>query len=152
MTDWLYQVRNDINKLVDAIDYYDREIQEAKKEVSLRGSVEKHSRDMPGHVEHRFSQLQEIEAILEYLNIELKRMRSQKFRKFLEHYNRALSSRDAEKYIDSEQDIVDMHHLINEFAMVRNKMQGIIKSLDQKSFSINNLVKLRAAGFDDLNL
>jgi hypothetical protein len=31
-------------------------------------------------------------------------------------------------------------------------MQGIIKSLDQKSFSINNIVKLRAAGLDDLEL
>ena len=31
---------------------------------------------MPGIVEHRFNQLQEIEAILNYLNIELRRQGS----------------------------------------------------------------------------
>jgi uncharacterized protein YfdQ (DUF2303 family) len=152
MIDWLYQVRQNIGKIVDAIDFYNDEILSAKKEVSLKGSVEKHASELPGIVETRFSQLQEIESILEFLNIEHRKMRSQKFKKFLEHYNKTLSSRDAEKYVDSEVDIVDMQHLINEFAVVRNKMQGIIKALDQKSYAISNLIRLRVAGFDDMSI
>lgn len=152
MAGWLNIIRNDMSKIVDAIDFYENEIQDAKKDLSLKGSIEKHTRDMPGIVDYRFYQLQEIEAILEYLNIELRRIRSREFKKFLENYNRQLSSRDAEKYIDGVDEVVDMHHLVNEFALIRNKMQGIIKSLDQKSFSINNIVKLRAAGLDDVSL
>jgi uncharacterized protein YfdQ (DUF2303 family) len=152
MSGWLNKIRNDISNIVDAITYYETQIKEAKDELSLKGSIEKHTRDMPGIVEYRFYQLQEIEAILEYLNIELRKTRSKEFKKFLEHYNRQLSSRDAEKYVDGVDEVVDMQHLINEFALVRNRMQGIIKSLDQKSFSINNIVKLRAAGLDDLEL
>lgn len=152
MSGWLTKVRSNISNIVDAISYYEEQIQEAKVELSLSGSIEKHTRDMPGIVEYRFYQLQEIEAILEYLNIELRKLRSSEFKKFLEHYNRQLSSRDAEKYVDGVDAVVDMQHLINEFALVRNRMQGIIKSLDQKSFSINNIVKLRAAGLDDLEL
>ena len=64
---------------------------------------------MPGIVEERFGQLQQLEAILEYLNIELRRLRSKTFKKFLENYNRALSSRDAEKYVDGEDDVVDIN-------------------------------------------
>jgi hypothetical protein len=45
-----------------------------------------------------------------------------------------------------------MTHLINEFALVRNSMQGIIKALEQKSFSINNIIKLRAAGLENIEL
>lgn len=152
MAGWLNTIRNDMSRIVDAIDFYENEIQDAKEELSLKGSIEKHTRDMPGIVDYRFYQLQEIEAILEYLNIELRRIRSREFKKFLENYNRQLSSRDAEKYIDGVDEVVDMHHLINEFALIRNKMQGIIKSLDQKSFSINNIVKLRTAGLDDVSL
>lgn len=152
MSGWLNIIRNDMSRIVDAIDFYENEIQDAKEELSLKGSIEKHTRDMPGIVDYRFYQLQEIEAILEFLNIELRRIRSREFKKFLENYNRQLSSRDAEKYIDGVDEVIDMHHLVNEFALIRNKMQGIIKSLDQKSFSINNIVKLRTAGLDDVSL
>ena len=53
---------------------------------------------MPGIVEHRFNQLQEVEAILEFLNIQLRKKRSEMFRKYTESYNRALSDRSAEIY------------------------------------------------------
>lgn len=152
MSGWLQAIRNDMNNIVHAISHYEKEISDARKDISLLGSVEKNARDMPGIVEYRFYQLQEIEAILEYLNIELRKMRSHSFKKFLEHYNKQLSSRDAEKYIDGEPDIVDMTHLINEFALVRNSMHGIIKALEQKSFSINNIIKLRASGLENIEL
>jgi len=152
MSGWLQKIRNNMNSIIDAISYYEKEISDARSDITLSGSIEKNARDMPGIVEYRFYQLQEIEAILEYLNIELRKMRSHSFKKFLEHYNKQLSSRDAEKYIDGEPDIVDMTHLINEFALVRNSMHGIIKALEQKSFSINNVIKLRTAGLENIEL
>lgn len=149
---WFKQVRADISQLVPAIDYYEQQLAEARLECGLRGNVEKHSRDMPGIVEHRFNQLQEIEGILEYLNIELRKKRTEHYKKFLEHYNRALSSRDAEKYVDGVDEVVDLQHIVNEFALVRNKFMGLIKALDAKQFQINNIVKLRAAGLEDVSL
>jgi hypothetical protein len=118
----------------------------------MKGNLERLSREMPGIVEYRFNQLQEIEAILEHLNIELRKLRSTVFRKFTEHYNKALSSRDAEKYIDGEDEVVDFNHLINEFALLRNKFHGLVKALDAKQFQINNIVKLRVAGLEDVGL
>ena len=104
---------------------------------------------MPGIVEYRFNQLQEIEAILNYLNIELRRLRSSFFKKYLENYQRALSSRDVEKYVDGEADVVDYEKLVNEFALIRNNYLGILKALDQKQWQITNIVKLRVAGMED---
>ena len=75
-----------------------------------------------------------------------------KNKKFLENYNRALSSRDAEKYVDGEQDVVDMDKIINEFALLRNQWLGITKGLDQKQWQITNIVKLRVAGMEDANI
>lgn len=152
MSDWFSAIRRDISKIVEAISFYEKELDQARIETSLKGSIEKHSRDMPGVVEYRFNQLQEIEAILEYLNIEMKKEKSKQFRKFLEHYNRSLSSRDAEKFAEGTKEVVDMQHIINEFALVRNKFIGITKALDAKQFQINNIVKLRAAGLEDVSL
>lgn len=149
---WYYKVSNDISKIPDAIAYFESELDDARLEVKLKGNVEKAASQMPGIVEHRFNQLQEIEAILEYLNIELRKLRSVYFKKYLENYQRALSSRDVEKYVDGEADVVNYSRLINEFALVRNKWLGILKGLDQKQWQITNIVKLRVAGMEDATL
>jgi len=149
---WYHKVSNDISKIPDAIQYFESEMIDARVEVKIKGSIERAAAEMPGLVEHRFNQLQEIEAILNYLNIELRKLRSSFFKKYLENYQRALSSRDVEKYVDGESAVVDYELLINEFALLRNKWLGILKALDQKQWQITNVIKLRVAGMDDASL
>jgi hypothetical protein len=149
---WYARVSKDIAELPGCLDYFYSELDQARIEVRIHGNVEKSSSALPGIVEHRFNQLQEVEAILEYLNIELRRIRSKAFKKYLENYQRALSSRDCEKYVDGEADVVDMEKIINEFAMLRNQWLGIVKGLEIKGFQINNIIKLRAAGLEDIQL
>ena len=149
---WYSRVSRDISLIPAAIQHFETELATAKTEVKLKGNVEKAASEMPGIVEHRFNQLQEIEAILEYMNIELRKLRSSYFKKYLENYQRALSSRDVEKYVDGEADVVDYEKIINEFALIRNKWLGVLKALDQKQWQITNIVKLRVAGMEDATL
>jgi hypothetical protein len=149
---WYNKISKDISSIPDAVEYYNAELQAAKHECRITGNIEKAAANMPGIVEQRFSQLQEIEAILEYLNIELRRLKSQHFRKYLENYQRALSSRDCEKYVEGEADVVDFEKIINEFALLRNKWLGITKALDIKQWQLSNVIKLRTAGMEDASL
>ena len=124
----------------------------AADEVKIRGNLEKAAASMPGVVEQRFNQLQEIEAILNHLNIQLRKIKSKHFKKYLENYQRALSSRDVEKYVDGEDEVVDYETLVNEVALMRNRWLGVIKALDQKQWQITNITKLRVAGMEDASL
>ena len=80
---WYSQISKDISKIPEALDYYNDQLLQAKKEIRIFGSLEKAAAEMPGLVEQRFNQLQELESILEYLNIELRRLRSTFFKKYL---------------------------------------------------------------------
>jgi len=152
MSNWYRRVSDDVSTLPDAISYFEAELVSARMETSLKGNLESNARLMPGVVEHRFNQLQEVEAILEWLNIQLRKKRSEVFKKFIENYNRALSSRDAEKYVDGDAEVYQWQLLINEFAMIRNKYLGLMKAIDAKQFQINNITKLRVAGMEDTTL
>lgn len=154
MAGWYNKVSTSLDELPDCIEYFENELSHARgTDLQLKGKpIERLSAEMPGIVEQRYNQLQEIEAILEHMNANLRRIRSDKFRQFLEHYNRALTSRDAEKYIDGESDVVNMSALVNEFALLRNKWIGLHKALETKNFQINNIVKLRTAGLDDATI
>lgn len=152
MSNWYRIVTNDYTKMPDFIDYYEKELEAARNEVKLRGYIEKNASDLPGIVENRFTQLQEIESILKYFEIQHDKLRSEKFKFFLEKYVRALTARDAEKYTDGTPEVVDMQLLINEIALLRNKYLSIMKALDQKSFMVGHITKLRCAGLDDASV
>lgn len=150
---WYYKVTGNTSLIPDFINYYEGELVQARLELSLKGkSLEKHAAELPGLVEQRFAQLQEIEAVLEYFNIQLRKERSVEFKKFLEAYNKALSSRDAEKYIDGVASIIDSTLLVNEIALLRNKFLAISKGYEAKNFMTGHIIKLRVAGLDDASI
>lgn len=149
---WYGKVSNDLIHLPDCLTYYEKELEEAKTEVKIVGNIEKNLTTLPGISELRFSQLQEIEAILNYLNLELRKLRRRYFQKYLEHYQRALSTRDADKYVDGEPEVVDFEILINEVALIRNKYLGIMKGLENKNYMLGYIVKLRTAGMENVQV
>ena len=146
------KVTSDLSTLPDFISYYENEILSARSEVKIYGNVEKNIAALPGITEHRFGQLQTIEAVLNYLNIQLRQIRRKHFQKYLEGYARALTSRDAEKYVDGEPAVIDFEVLINEIALLRNKYLGILKGLESKNFMLGHVVRLRTAGMEDISL
>lgn len=150
MSGWYHKVTGDLSTIPDFITHFELELENAKRDLSLRGrTLERHAADLPGIVEYRFAQLQEIEAVLEYLNVKLRKERALEFKRFLESYNKALSSRDAEKYVDGVSHIVDLTILINEVALLRNKFLGLSKGFEAKNFMVGHIIKLKAAGLDD---
>jgi hypothetical protein len=149
---WYSKVTTDLGNLPDFISHYESELISAKSDVKVYGNVEKNIAALPGVTEYRFNQLQEVEAVLRYLEIQLRKIRRKHFQKYLEKYNRNLSSRDAEKYVDGEDEVIDYEVLINEVALLRNKWTGIIKALESKNFMLGHVVRLRTAGMEDISI
>jgi superfamily I DNA/RNA helicase len=149
---WYSRVISNLNTIPDFIQHYERELDTARKECKIDGYVEINIKELPGITEHRFNQLQEIEAILNYLNIQLRKIRRKHFQKYLEHYARSLSDRTAEKYVDGEDEVIDMETIINEVALLRNKWLGIMKGLDTKQWQMGHIVRLRTAGMEDIQI
>ena len=149
---WYTRISSDLSVIPDFISHYEAELDQAKWDCRVGGKVEKNISNLPGITEQRFNQLQEIEAVLNYLNIQLRKLRRKYFQKYLEGYNRALTSRDAEKYVDGEDEVIDFEVLINEVALLRNKWLGIMKGLDSKQWQLGHIVRLRTAGMEDVTV
>lgn len=149
---WYSRVVANLGAIPDFIAHYETELEDAKRDVRIGGLVEKNITALPGITEHRFNQLQEIEAVLNHLNIQLRKIRRKHFQKYLEGYARALTSRDAEKYVDGEDEVIDFETIINEVALLRNRYLGILKAMESKNFMLGHIVRLRAAGMEDIQV
>ena len=141
-----------MGQLPDAIDWFQKQLETAWVEAKIVGGIERAAQELSGIMAYRFGQLQEVEAILKHLNIRYDKMRSDHYRKYLERYQRELTDRSIEKYIDGEDDVVTMATLINEVALVRNKYLALIKGLEQKSYNISNIIRLRVVGMETVTL
>lgn len=147
---WYSRVVADLSAIPDFITYYETELVAAQNDCRIRGVLEKNITALPGVTEQRFNQLQEVEAVLNYLNIQLRKIRRKHYKKYLEAYARALTSRDAEKYAEGEDEVIDYETIINEVAYLRNRWLGIMKSLESKNFMLGHVVRLRTAGMEDI--
>ena len=81
---WYSRVVADLGAIPDFIAHYEQELDTAKRDCRISGIVEKNIAALPGITEQRFNQLQEIEAVLNYLNIQLRKIRRRHFQKYLE--------------------------------------------------------------------
>ena len=149
---WYSRIVAGLDALPDFISHYERELEDAKKDCKIYVLVEKNITALPGITEFRYNQLQEIEAVLNLLNIQLRKIRRKHFQKYLEGYARALTSRDAEKYAEGEDEVVDFETIINEVALLRNRWLGIMKGLDTKQWQMGHVVRLRTAGMEDITV
>ena len=149
---WYSRVVASLSAIPDFIAHYERELDDAKKDCRIGGLVEKNITALPGLTEFRYNQLQEIEAVLNFLNIQLRKIRTRHFKKYLEGYARALTSRDAEKYVDGEDEVIDYETIINEVAYLRNRWLGILKGIDSKQWQMGHIVRLRTAGMEDIQV
>lgn len=145
----IIQNDQDIQPIIDAIVYYDEQYTEAKKDLEIFGLFQKQASLLPGQMEYRFSQLQELEGIIEYLTLKRDRAHNLSFKKYLEGYQKSLSSRDADKYASADKTVYELSVLINQIAIIRNKFLGVTKGLEAKHYQLTNLVKLKVAGMED---
>jgi hypothetical protein len=149
---WYNRITADLGQIPNFISHYENEMISAKKDCIIAGLVERNLKELPGTTEQRFYQLQEIEAVLNYLNIQIRKIRRKHFQKYLENYPRALTSRDAEKYVDGEDEVIDYETIINEVALLRNRWLGIMKGLETKQWQMGHIVRLRTAGMEDISV
>lgn len=150
MSHWLKIIERDDSQIDSFITYFEAELTHAKEDIEIGDRIIVEARKLPHVVDFRFGQLQEIDAVYELLDIRLKEVRSRLHRHYLTNYQQKLGSRDVEKFVEGEPDYVDAIVKKNKVNLLRNKFASITKALEYKHFQITNIVKLKAAGVDDL--
>lgn len=145
-------IKQNDNILPSALEYFNKEYEDAREEVKIKGSLTECVSKISSRYEYRVSQLQEIEAILRHYEIKLSQKKSVLYQKYLENYQRALSSSDIKIYIEGQPEIVAIQQIINEISLVRNKFLGLTKGFETSNYQLSNLSKLYAAGVDGVQI
>lgn len=148
---WLHEIKRDESKLVQCLNYYEKQYDIAKTKIDERGNIANRLAELPGLVEENFASLQMLESVLKYFEIRLNKVTAECYKKLKEHYNRELTSTDITRYINGEDDVYSYNIIVNDISLLRNKFIGIIKGYETQSYNLNTIARLRQAGLEDAN-
>lgn len=149
---WIAEIKHDSDKVDDFVTDYKKKLNECQKDLTIDGNLIQLCKDMPVIVDKVFSLFQDANTILKIIEIELDRARSHHFRTYMNGSNRTYSSRDIEKFIDGEPDVVDLAYKHAQVAQIADKFAGVSKAVAAKEFQLSNITRLKVAGLDDADI
>lgn len=142
----------DFTPLGEALEWFEDEYETARKELNVKGRLTEAEARLPGNAEYYYGLSVELEGILKWLEIQIDKTLAKARRQYLEHYNRQLTDRMAEKYAEADPSVIDLRLLANHVALMRNKYHGITKGLEYLHFQLGNITQLYKAGIEDASL
>lgn len=76
------------------------------------------------------------------MDMEVKRVRAERFKFIRENFGRDYTDSAIQKVVDGDREYVKVYEIYIEVKEVYNKCRSIVESLKQRSYSLNNLVKI----------
>ena len=70
--------------------------------------------------------------------------------KFTETYNRELSDRQKEKYIDNEEQYLSQYEIYLEIKDVYEQYEAVCNAFQSRGYALNNITKIRVASLEDV--
>lgn len=139
-----------LEQIIELLPRYEQLIVEAEPIFKLEGRrLEEIMRTLP-HYQSRYDQsYKEMKALEAWLDNIKEKTVSKYWKKYLEGYPRALSTRDIQAYISGEKEIVELNQIAIEITLMKNKLESIVEALGQMGFMLGHVTKLRISEMQD---
>jgi len=142
-----------LEQIVTLLPKYEDKIDAAEKIFQLEGEKLEHIiRTLPSYQATYDQAYQEMRALEEWVNNIKEKRVAKCWKKYLEGYSKALSTRDIQAYIAGEKEIVEMNQIIIEVVLIKNKLLAIVEAIKQLGWMVGHTTKLRISELQDVVL
>jgi len=152
---WLDTVRNDLDKLDDAILYYRKAVEDGSKHVPILGSLEDLLAETPGLMDFYQGIRTDAQQLRRWLESFTKHQESIKYKWF--HYDEQarreygeLKHTEILKYIDADENIATYHELVRLLADCEHHLEDLISSIQNRSYMLSKIADVRKSGMEEV--
>jgi hypothetical protein len=135
------------------LQYYQDELNKVEKVMSLDGkSLEQANKENAPFQFYYDQKKVELKTVTEFFKHEVDRIRAKWFVQYKENYQRDLSDREIQRFIDNEKDFTVIYQLYLEVKEMYEKYSSVVDGFVSRGYSLNNITKARVAsvGYDTL--
>lgn len=144
--------KNNCN-IVNIIDEYEQYLIGYENNLQIKTkTLELALKEQASWVAYYGEKKNELKTIVNYLDIQLNRVRSVLYAQYNEAHSRALTDRAIDKYIDREPEYIAMWELHAEVKEVLDKYEMILDAFNRRGFALRDLTASRIAMVNDYTL
>jgi hypothetical protein len=132
---------------------YDEALEEAEPYLTLKGkTLVEANRENASRYAFYDERRVELKTLVEYIESQVQRVRGQLFRGFTEQYNRDLSDRAKDKYIDSEQAYLDIYEIYLEVKEMYDQYSSVVEAFKLQGYALRNITEARVASVENATI
>lgn len=136
-------------KLPDILDQFATDLIPAKKQLDndgrlLETCLSKNSALMHYYDERRIR----LHSLVKFFRLEVDRVRGEKYIQYNENYSRSITIQMMNKYIDAEEDYLNVYKILIEVEEVYENYVSTVDGFKQRHYELTNMTKLRIANLE----
>lgn len=148
---WFRDVQANLDAIPEALDWYLAQLEPAHQEIDIAGTLMKANQNQPGLVAYYDAMHTDLDMILEFVERKHKIMRASKIRELADDppTNTKLSAADVKLLAETDAEVVCLEQLAQEIRYVYKQFSSLMKALEQRGYTLNNITKIRIAGLEE---
>jgi len=141
----------DYKNLPDILAEYEKGLDEVKQNLEIKGKLlEAANAEHPAWQLYYESRKADLRSLVKFFEARLLSARGKLYRKYTETYNRELSDRQKDKYIDNEDTYLNLLEIFLEIEEVYKKYEAVSSAFQSRGYALNNITKIRVASLEDV--
>lgn len=137
----------------DIHDAYVQGLTDAESQLELKHKTLKQANIEQASHRHFYDERKvELAAYLRVMESEIENIRGRLTKKYNEHYNRVLTERTRDKYIDNEESIINATQIYNSFKELHDKYTSVVDCFTTRGYALNNLTEIAVNQLNDYSL
>lgn len=132
---------------------YDKALEEADDILEVKGkTLEQANKENPAWQAYYDQKRIELKTLVDYMEMQVNRVRGRLFKSYTETYQRDITDRAKDKYIDNEEAFLTTNEIYLEVKEMHNRYQAIVDGFTSRGYALNNITKIRVASLEDVML
>lgn len=132
------------DEIVRLIEKYERLLEESLGDVVIAGkTLEVANREQPTLFYKYGSVHAESESVVKLIDMRAEYTRSRVFKRIKDNSDRAMADRTIDKYVESEQEVMDLISIGIEIRNLRDKLAAVVQALTARGYALRNITEAR---------
>ena len=152
---WFDTVRDDIDKLEEAVKYFHEAVEDGNPHLSSVGNLQTLLAELPGLVGFYRPILVDAQQIRRWLETSLEQEKAKEYKRLMsdpeakKEYG-ALKTTEATNFMKADEDLHVIADMVREMANCEHQLEVVSEGLNQKGMALSKIVDLRVAGLEEV--
>lgn len=141
-------VREDVEVIVEALDYYKQVVEDGSKHITVRGNLEALTVETPGLAYFYRGVRTDAQQIRRWLEVQLENKKAEKGKYF--HSDKeaikqfgTLKPTEITKYVDSEEEVEDLKDLVRLTAEAEHRLEDLMEGFEERRLTLARVIDIR---------